>query len=178
MPKPKLKDLKTYLSSLDEAGLRAELLKLFGKLPQVQEFYAQELMPDSDRKAMLEEYKRKIDNQFWTRTGNPRNSGNAKIKKLLTDFERASVFPSELVDLLLYRVETAADFASQFGGMPDAAYKASCSSFKKAVELMAEHKLEDYFRERCVALFGYDNLDYWYIEWLKECYAGYFGKPG
>lgn len=34
MAKPKLKDLKTYFDSLDEAGVRDELLKLFGKLLQ------------------------------------------------------------------------------------------------------------------------------------------------
>lgn len=170
MAKPKLKDLKTYFDSLDEAGVREELLKLFGKLPQVQEFYAQELMSDSERKAMLEEYKRKIYNQFWTRTGNPRSASNAEIKALISNFEKVSVFPSEVIDLLLYRVETATEMANQFGGMPDADYNASYNAFKKAVELMAEHKLEDMFRGRCEALFKFDNLDHWYIEWLQDSY--------
>lgn len=170
MPKPKLTDFKKYLASLDEAALREELQKLFKKLPQVQEFYAHELLSDKDRKAMLEEYKKKIESQFWTRGGNPRSPSNAEIRKLLTRFEKVSVFPSEYIELLLYRVEVATKFANEFGGMPDADYEASYNAFKKAVELMNEHKLVEHFRHRCEELFEYDNLDYWYIEWLQDCF--------
>ncbi|MBI5916582.1 MAG: hypothetical protein HY842_14490 [Bacteroidetes bacterium] len=173
MAKPKLKDLKTYFDSLDEAGVREELLKLFGKLPQVQEFYAQELLSDSERKAMLEDYKAKIYKQFWTKSGNPRSASNAEIRTLINNFEKVSIFPSEVIDLLLYRVETATEMANQFGGMPDADYNASYNAFKKAMELIAEHKLGDMFRERCKEIFRYDNLDYWYIEWLQDSYKEY-----
>ncbi|MEZ4959887.1 MAG: DUF6155 family protein [Saprospiraceae bacterium] len=174
MAKPKLTDFKKYLDSLDEAGLREELLKLFTKLPQVQEFYAQELMSDAERKAMLEDYKKKVYNQFWTRTGNPRKSSNAGLRTLLANFEKISVFPSEVIDLFLYRVEMATEFANEFGGMPDADYNASISAFKKAVEMMVEHKLGEQFRERCEALFRPDNLDYWYTESLEDLYNEHF----
>ena len=170
MAKPKLSDFKKYLASLDEAGLREELLKLFSKLPQVQEFYAQELLSDAGRKAMLEDYKKKIYNQFWTRTGNPRQPSNAELRTMLSNFEKVSVFPSEVIDLYLYRVETATEFANDFGGMSDASYNASISAFKKAVEMMVEHKLGDYFRERCEELFLFDNLDYWYTEELEDLF--------
>ena len=53
MAKPKLKALKTYLDTLDEAQLREEFYMLFNKLPQVQEFYTQELMSDKEWKEML-----------------------------------------------------------------------------------------------------------------------------
>lgn len=174
MAKPKLKDFKTYLDSLDEADLREELLKLFNKLPQVQEFYAQELMPDADRKAMLEDYKKKIYNQFYTRTGNPRNPSNAELRTLLNNFEKVSVFPTEVIDLFLHRVEMATEFANEFGGMSDASYNAAISTFKKAVEMMVEHQLGDQFRVRCEALFRLNNLDYWYTESLEELFHNHF----
>jgi hypothetical protein len=170
MPKPKLTDFKKYLASLDEAGLREELQKLFNKLPQVQEFYAQELMSDTERKAMLEDYKKKIYNQFWTRSGNPRNPSNAELRTLLTNFEKVSVFPSEVIDLYLYRVEMATEFANDFGGMPDADYNASITAFKRAIEMMMEHKLGNQFRIRCEELFRFNNLDYWYMEELEELF--------
>jgi hypothetical protein len=176
MAKPKLNDFKKYLAELDEAGLRAELLKLFGKLTQVQEFYAQELSSPAERKAMLEGYKKKVYDQFWTRGGNPKNDvSNATLRKLIADFGKVSVSPHEVIDLMLYRVEVATDFASQFGGMPDADYNAAFTAFQKAVKLMAEHRLHDYFKVRCDALFRYDNLDYWYIEWLQDAWQEQFG---
>jgi hypothetical protein len=174
MAKPKLTDFKKYLAALDEAEVREEMLKLFNKLPQVQEFYAQELMSDTERKAMLEEYKKKVYNQFWTRTGNPRSPSNAELRTLLTNFEKVSVFPSEVIDLFLYRVEMATEFANDFGGMSDADYNASLTAFKKAVEMMVEHKLGEQFRERCEALFQLDNLDYWYTEGLEDLFDKHF----
>jgi len=177
MAKPKLSEFKKYVSSLEEGELRTELLKLFTKLPQVQEFYAQDLLSDSERKAMLEDYKKKIHSEFWTRTGNPRtNISNAKIRQYISTFEKISVFPSELADLLLYRVETATHFANEFGGMADADYKASYNAFEKAMKLIKAQKLTDYFRERCKALFKYNNLDYWYMEWLQESFEEHIGK--
>ena len=175
MAKPKLTDFRKYLSSLDEAGVRAELEKLFKKLPQVKEFYAQELMSEKDRLAMLEDYKKKIKNQYWTRSGNPRMPDNRKINQILSGFEKVSVFPHELIDLLLFRVETASDFANNFGGMPDAAYNSASRTFEKAVKLMAKHQLVEMFKPRCSALFEYDNLDYWYLEEMQEFFEDEIG---
>jgi len=82
MSKPKLTDFKKHLASLKEGELREELLTLFKKLPQVQAFYAPELLSESDRKAMQEDCKKKIHSQYWTRGGNPRSPSNAEIRKL------------------------------------------------------------------------------------------------
>lgn len=173
MPKPKLSDFKKFIGEMTESDLRAELLKLFGKLPQVQEFYAQELMNETERKAMLDEYKRKIYSQFWTRNGNPRFASNAELRRLISDFEKVCVFPHELVDLLLYRVEIATENANSYGGMPDADYNAASTAFEKALKLMKQHKLEEHFRARCTELFRYDNVDFWYIERLEELFNEY-----
>lgn len=170
MPKPKIKDLRTFLDSLDEAELREEILKLFGKLTQVQEFYAQELMSDKERKAMLEGYRRKIHGYFWTRTGNRKRPSNAKLRELINNYEKVSVFPSEVIDLLLYRVETATAYASKLGRMPEASYKASYNAFKKAVELIALHQFEDRFQERCEAILKHKNVENWYIEMMETAY--------
>lgn len=170
MPKIKLKSLRTYLETLDEAELREEVLRLFGKLTQVQEFYAQELMTTEERKEMLESYRKKIYSFFWTRTGNRKRPSNAKLRELLTNYEKVSIFPSEVIDLLLYRVEVATEYASRLRGMSEANYKASYNAFKKAVEMMALHKLEDRFTERCEAIFKVKNYDSWYLDLLKEAY--------
>jgi Family of unknown function (DUF6155) len=169
MPKPKLSDFKKLLAEMTEEEVRAELLKLFNKLEQVQMFYAQDLMSKEDRQKILEDCKSKIYKKFWTSQGNPRNNiSNADIRKIISDFEKISAFPYEVVDLLLYRVELATDYANQCGGMPDADYNASITAFEKALKLIVKHKLLDYFNDRCKALFRYSNLDYWYIEQLES----------
>ena len=176
MAKPKLTDFKRFLAAMTEEELRAEMLKLFSKLEQVQAFYAQELMSDSDRKGILEDYKKKIYNQYWTRGGNPRRVSNAEIRKIIGEFEKVAVFPVEIIDLLLNRVEILTHWASQFGGAPDADYNAASNSFEKALKLMENNKLHTHFEQRCLELFKAHNLDYWYIENLESTYDSYFPR--
>jgi Family of unknown function (DUF6155) len=176
MPKPKLSDFKKLLAEMTEAELRDELLKLFNKLEQVQMFYAQDLLSKDDRQKILKEAKDKIYKKFWTPSGSPRNNvSNADIRKIISDFEKISAFPHEVIDLILYRVETATEFANNFGGMPDADYNASSTAFEKAMKLIKSHKLESYFIDRCKILFDYQNLDYWYIEDLESLFETYIG---
>ena len=154
---------------MSEAELREEVFKLFGKLNQVQEYYLPELASENDRKAVLEGYKAKIYNEFWTRGGNPRPIvSNSKVKQIIADFEKISAFPHELIDLILYRVRVATEYANTFGGMSDTDYNTSFTAFAKAMKLVREQKLEDMFREQCFELLKYDNVDGWYIEWLDE----------
>jgi Family of unknown function (DUF6155) len=175
MAKPTQTEFKKYLNSLNEDEIRAELQKLFSKLTQVQEFYAQELLSGNDRKAMLSGYKMKIYEQYWTRGGNPKTPKNAEIRKMITAFQKTSVFPHELIDLLIYHTEITTKHADKYGGSDESAYKAACTSFEKAMKLIVEHKLMDMFQDRCKAIFKFDNLDYWYIEWLEEIYEQYGG---
>ena len=101
---------------------------------------------------------------------------NADIRKIITDFEKISAFPHEVVDLLLYRVNTATDFAHQFGDMPDGDYNASSTAYDKAMKLIQKHKLEAYFKEKAEDILQYDNLDYWYIEQMEDMYEECFGE--
>jgi hypothetical protein len=173
MSKPKLSEFKKYLDELDENGLREELLKLFKKLNQVQEFYAQELLSEEERAKILERYKKQIYNAFWTRTGTPKIQDNAFIKRVISEFEKTASFPYDVVDLLLYRVEITTEFANEYGGIPDNDYNASSTAFQKAMKLIKQHGLLEYFKKRCEDLFDYkkyNNLDSWYILDLKGIY--------
>lgn len=97
MSKPKLSDFKKFLAELSHEELKAEMLKVFQKLSQVQDFYAQELLSETDRRKMLEEYKKKIYKEFWTPSGNYKNTSNSKVRTMISDFEKVCVSQSELV---------------------------------------------------------------------------------
>lgn len=172
----KITDLKKYLTELNEQELREEILKLFKKLKPVKEFYTQELMGEADRKKMLEDIKSKINKQFWTPSGNPKNANNKVIRQLISDFEKIAVFPYDLVDLILYRVEVAVEFADTFGGMAENSYDAARNAFEKAVKLMKEHQLYDDFNTRCEELFTYDNTGYGFKDDLEDIYEEFFPK--
>jgi hypothetical protein len=176
MPKPKLSDFKKRIATMKEKELREELITLFSKVKQVPDFYAQDLMSQEDKKKVLEECKSKIYKEFWTSAGNPRTPNNAKIRTIISNFEKMSGVPYDIIDLLFYRVRLATEFANEFGGASDAVYNASSNAFEKAIDLILKHDLFKEFKDSCVALFQFDNLDYWYIEDLKSIYENAFGE--
>ena len=168
MAKIKLTDFKKFIGQMTEEEMRNELTILFSKLPQVHDYYAQELMPPEVRKSVLDEYKKKVYNQFWTRTGNPRNTSNAEVRKIITAFEKVSVMPKEVVELLLYRVDVTLDQANQFGGLAEADYNAAINAYEKALKIITKEKLKIYFKEECIELSrDRGNMDYWVIEQME-----------
>lgn len=168
MAKLTLKSYKQYVESLDQKALQVQLLELYTNVPAVKLYVEQRLASPSDRQQILESYKKKIKDQFWTRTGNPRDVSNAKIRAIITEFEKIAIEPTDIINLLIYRVELATQYANEYGGMPDASYTASENAFEKALKLMEKHGLVEDYREQCEAIFEANNLAYWYIESLKD----------
>lgn len=171
--KSKINDLKKYLAEMNEEALRDEILKLYQKLPQVKDFYNQDLMSELERQAMLDTYKKKVYKHFWTPSGNPKDPRNAEIKALVSEFEKIAAFPYDVIDLLLYRVELTTEHANEYGGAADANYNASTTMFKKAMKLIQTHGYLSHFQRRIEKVLLYDNLDYWYIMDLKDVYEEY-----
>ena len=167
MAKSKLSEFKQLLAQMDENELREELMKLYNKLPLVKDFYNQDLMTEEERQEVLKTYKTKIYKQYWTSRTNPKIPNNTNVKKILEEYEKISVFPYDVIDLLIYRVETNTDHANEFGGTSDGCYNTSITSFKKAMKLMNENNLRSHFETRCKQIFKANNLDYWYIEQLE-----------
>ncbi len=171
MAKSKLTDLKKLIAEMSEDELRLEIIKLYTKLPQVKEFYNQDLMTEEERQVVLKVYKDKIYKQFRTSAGNPRGMvNNTTIRGIISDYEKIAVFPYDVVDLLIYRVEEATELANDYGGMAESNYNAAITSFKKAMTLVKEHGLMSHFEDRCKMIFKSNNLDYWYIEQLEELF--------
>jgi hypothetical protein len=167
----KKSEFTKYIKSLEAQELRTELTNLFEKLDQVKAYYVQELSPKEHRAQLLKGLKQEIYDEFWTKRGQPRLFSNAELKRILTDFEIISVFPHELIDLVLYRVEMLTRYANNYGGVPDSGYNTAITAFKKAVKLIRLHKLEEHFDARIRQLFLADNLDMWYIDFLEEIYS-------
>ena len=172
MAKSKISDLKKILDEMSGDELKQEILKLYNKLPQVKDFYNQDLMTEEERQVVLKGYKDKVYKQFWTSGGNPKGMiNNTTIKGVISEYEKIALFPYDVVDLLIYRVEVATDLANQFGGMAESNYNASITAFKKVMKMIKENNLMSHFEDRCKQILKANNVDYWYIEqleWLFE----------
>ncbi|MBP6826338.1 MAG: hypothetical protein KA165_07255 [Saprospiraceae bacterium] len=177
MAKLKVAELKKYLDALSETELRAEVLKLFSKLKQVQDFYGQELSSEEDRNKILEEYKARIRKQFYSpRSGNPQNPKASKLRAIVSEFEKISIFPHELIDLALYRVELGVQFTNDYGDMNEAFYRSVATAFERALKMIVAHKLEDHFEFRCQAIVrNTDDIGWGFGEEMDYLYSEYIG---
>ena len=170
MAKSKLSEFKQLIAEMNESELREELMKLYNKIPTVKELYNQDLMTEEERQEVLQTYKDRIYKEYWTPKGNPKSPNNSKIKTIVGEYEKTAVFPYDIIDLLLFRVETTTDFANQFGGASDGTYNGAITSFKKAMKLMNDNNLRAHFEIQCKEIFKAGNLDYWYIMELEELF--------
>ena len=156
---------------MSEEELKQEIIKLYNKLPQVKDFYNQDLMTEEERQEVLKKYKEKIYKEFWTPKGNPKGMiNNSSIKNIIAEYEKICLFSFDLVDLLIYRVEITTEYAEQFGGMADSNYNSSITTFKKAMKIINENSFKSHFENRIKMILKAGNLDYWYIEQLEHLF--------
>jgi len=139
--------LKKHLAHLEQKELIEEIGKLFTKFKEVKQYYQMEYGSNEDRTALLKDYKKKIDKEFYTRGGIPRFPKAATLRKLLTEFKKISTFKYDLIELTLYRVEEAIDFSNAFGGIDEAYYVATSNAFEDAIRMIGEEKLEQEFKQ-------------------------------
>lgn len=171
MAKSKISDLKKILDEMTQEELKREILKLYNKLPQVKDFYNQDLMTEEERQQVLDKYKEKIYKEFWTSKGNPKGViNNSNLRNILGDYEKICLFAFDLADLLIFRIETATDYAEQFGGMAESNYNASITAFKKAMKIINENSFKSHFENRIKMILKSGNLDDWYIEQLEHLF--------
>lgn len=171
MAKSKISDLKKILDEMSEDELKQEIFKLYNKLPQVKDFYNQDLMTEEERQEVLGKYKEKIYKEFWTSKGNPKGMiNNSTIKNIISEYEKIVLFSFDLVELLIYRVEISTEYAEQFGGMSESNYNTTITTFKKAMKLIEENNYRSYFEDRIKKILKAGNLDYWYIEQLEHLF--------
>jgi Family of unknown function (DUF6155) len=178
MPKPTLAHFKKHIATLNQDDLRMELVKLFISVKEVPAFYAIGTQTPAEAAKAVKDLKAKMYKQFWTPSGNPRNSiSNANLRKEILAFEKSGAAPADLLDVIIYRVELTTNYANEFGGTAEGDYTAASNAFDKAMELAhSQNLMTPEIQERCKQIFKADNLDPWYIEWLKDGYDKFFKR--
>ena len=164
------KDLTKFLNDLSKEELIKEFEKLYQKFKEVKTYYDIDL--GGDTTAIVNGVKKKIYNEYMP----DRGFGKARssvVKNLIDDFAKVSIYPSDLIDVILYRVEIAAEFGMSYGYDNEAFYNSCDLAFEKALNLIIKNNLEDEFKERCRNLIIKTN-EYGWFEQLEYLFNQYF----
>ncbi len=149
MGKSTKRELSKFLKQSSKAELEKEVKKLYDKFSEVKKFYEIEFTTDTTK--IVKEYKKKLYKAYFTTRGAPGKGSSNTSRKIITDFKKISIFPKDVIELLLYRVELMMDFAS-YGDLNEAFYNSLTRSFDEACQLIAGERLEEVFKNKCERL--------------------------
>lgn len=143
--------LKKHLHALTHDELVDEVLKLAKRFSEVKMYFDMELGDPTQQNAIVDSVKQKIKKQFFPTRGygDPKA---AEIRKLISEFRKVSVFPFDVVDVLLFRVEQAVAFTNAYGDISDAFYTSTERAYEDALKLIRTHNLKDHFLARCTII--------------------------
>jgi hypothetical protein len=169
------RELTKYLKSLDEKGLYKEVQMLYSKIPEVAKYYEMEFSPNTDK--IVADYKKKLEKEYFPSRGFGK-ARNGVSRKIVTDFKKISIYPSDEIDLWLYRTEMMAQFTVDYGDMDETFYNSLLSGFETACKLIEKEKLEKQFQSRCYDIVHnvYDRVGWGLDDDLKVVYEDYFGE--
>lgn len=166
--------LNKYLKDLDKKALEAEIKKLYSKFSNVQQYYNMELSQDTT--AILNEYKEKIRQEYFPKRGYGK-ARNGVSRKVVTDFKKISIFKSDLIELILFRVEMMIEFTKAYGDIDEPFYNSLESSFEEACKIVKSEKLEQDFKDQCQKLV-HDTYEFgWGLnEGMEYIFGQHLGK--
>ncbi len=172
MKKAKITDLRKYLKQKSEKELINEIVELFKASKQVQEIYSLKVNPNNEE-FLLSEYKDKITQQFFPNRGMNVLNYNV-LKKLVSDFEKAAVRKSSVIELLLCYVENGVDFTNSYGDIDGKFYNNIARIFEKALKLIAKNDLEETFYFKCQSIMDDSiGIGWGFGDWMEELFYDY-----
>jgi hypothetical protein len=123
-------------------NLVEELYKKQSAVREYLDFYA-----NPDQTKLLEKYKKKIDNAFYTRMGNPKIDLKA-AKKAVSDFSKLGVSGEYLAELNLYLAEIGTEFTQTFGDIDEKFYQTIENAFYEGLLIMQNEGILDKYKDR------------------------------
>ena len=141
------REVKKYLGSLNNEELQAEIIKLFEKFDQVKHYYTAEL--SNDTQELLSKYKLKIEKEFQRASTRSSNSYRiTEINNIIKEFEKVSVFSSDIIELKLYRIELAIKLVKEHRIDDQTYYGSIAGHYQKALKQIYATNQKDIFCEK------------------------------
>ena len=146
MSKLTLTSLKKQLSQKTKEDLVKEIAMLYKTFTPVNEYYQSQ---GAGVQEVAEKYKSIIEKEFIF--GKTRGMPSARFsvaRKALNDFKKLTKEPELIADMMLFYVECASSFNTEFGPDAERFYTAPEDLFEAALAFVQQHKLEEMFRCR------------------------------
>lgn len=95
-------------------------------------------------------------------------------QKAVENYERIAQSPTDLIDLMLYYVETGSEFMNEFDGIDEDVCIDLEDKFEVALKKIVEHNLKNEFEKRCREIAENANDGYGFSGSLQSNFERYF----
>ncbi|HKJ42971.1 MAG TPA: DUF6155 family protein [Sunxiuqinia sp.] len=138
-------NLKKYLKTLTKEELIKHILDLDKKFKPVQQYY--QVFVNNDVSGTIGKFKKVIENELYPLRGMPKMRLSV-ARKAVTEAKKLGLPPEAMADLMLFYVETGAQFTRDYGDIDEPFYSSMESMFLKALQHMESEGLLPAFNNR------------------------------
>ncbi len=140
------RELNKYLKELSKEELIKEINKLYSKFKFVKDYYASEL--GSDKGELLKNCKAKLA-RLILKSGRDIKPDIASVNKIIREFTSVSVHKTDIIDLMLYKVELCVEFLERWGLEFSGVTRTVSGTYPEILDMIYDNKLEKIFSKRC-----------------------------
>lgn len=167
--------LKSHLSAQSRDALIVDIVELFSKFKDVQEYYIFKLNP-AQSEEVLNKYKKIVTDEFFPSRGGFGKLRASVVKKAIADYKKIGDDPRGLIDLMLHYIEQGTRFINTYGDINEVFYDSMEGTFAKALALIFHAGLHDEFEHRCYKIVQRSSsTGYGFHDTLSEYYAEFYG---
>ena len=123
--------------------------------PQAKEFLTAKFADNKAIKEILENYKQKVEKEFFPTRGFGRLNLK-EAKKAISDFKKLTSDPLLTIDIMLFYVENCVSFTAEFGDINESFYIGAENMFEQVVKAVntAGQSVYEHFSDRLVWVAG------------------------
>jgi hypothetical protein len=144
------RDLKKYLSELNNAQLQEQIIELYDKFIPVKTYYNFIFNPNEN--SLIREAKQKVSNEYFPVRGKRPKMRRSVAQKFIKHFISLGVDPFLIADLMLYNIELAQTLSAEKKINSELFYKSMLLSFNQCIGFLIEKGILNDFESRIVTI--------------------------
>lgn len=153
------RDLKKYLQELTKKQLQEQVLDLYTRFTPVKTYYNFVFKPNEQK--LLDEAKFKISKEYFPINSRKPKARRSVAQKIIKHYIQLGVEPLIVLDVMLYNIEVAQEYALDKNVKQEAFYKSMLKSFEELINYTQENGLMADANQRITQIINHVNEQSW-----------------
>ncbi len=144
------RDLKKYLSELNNEQLQEQIVALYDKFLPIKTYYNFVFNPNENN--LLKDAKIKISNEYFPIRGKRPKMRRSVAQKFIKHFILLGVDPFVIAEVMLYNLEIAQTLSAEKNITTELFYKSMLTSFNQLISFLIEKAILKEFESRVMTI--------------------------